>query len=65
LNKLIAGEVRQTRTNVTQSKLFSKRLEASITRYHVNAPRIRAAPDVLGKLDQLAQHLRRRESRPD
>lgn len=56
LKKLIAGEVRsQTRTNVTQSKLFSERLEASIIRYHMNAL---TTAQVLEELIRLAKDIR-------
>jgi type I restriction enzyme R subunit len=56
LKKLIAGEVRsQTRTNVTQSKLFSERLEASIARYHLNAL---TTAQVLEELIALAKDIR-------
>jgi Domain of unknown function (DUF3387)/HsdM N-terminal domain len=56
LKKLIAGEVQsRTRTNVTQSKLFSERLEASITRYHMNAL---TTAQVLEELIQLAKDIR-------
>src|SRR4030088_2052649 len=38
LKKLINGDVRsQSKRNVTQSRAFSERLEAAISRYHANA----------------------------
>ena len=38
LKKLINGDVRaQSRRNVTQSRAFTERLEAAISRYHANA----------------------------
>jgi type I restriction enzyme, R subunit len=38
LRKLINGEIRsQSKRNVVQSKAFSERLEAAVTRYHANA----------------------------
>jgi type I restriction enzyme R subunit len=56
LKKLIAGEVRsQSQRNVTQSKLFSERLEASISRYHMNAL---TTAQVLEELIQLARDIR-------
>lgn len=56
LKKLINGEVRsQSQRNVTQSKAFSERLEASITRYHMNAL---TTAQVLEELIQLARDIR-------
>ena len=56
LKKLIAGEVRsQSQHNVTQSKAFSERLEASIARYHMNAL---TTAQVLEELIQLARDIR-------
>lgn len=56
LKKLINGEVRsQSQRNVTQSKAFSERLEASINRYHMNAL---TTAQVLEELIQLARDLK-------
>ena len=56
LKKLINGEVRsQTRHNVTQSRVFSERLEAAISRYHLNAL---TTAQVLEELIQLARDIR-------
>ena len=56
LKKLINGEVRsQSRRNITQSKTFSERLEASISRYHTNAL---TTAQVLEELIQLAKDIR-------
>jgi type I restriction enzyme R subunit len=56
LRKLINGEVRsQSQRNITQSKAFSERLEASIARYHLNAL---TTAQVLEELIQLAREIR-------
>jgi type I restriction enzyme R subunit len=56
LRKLINGEVRsQRRRNVTQSRGFTERLEAAITRYHANAL---TTAQVLEELIQLAKDIR-------
>jgi type I restriction enzyme, R subunit len=56
LKKLIDGEVRsQAQRNVTQSKAFSERLEASVARYHLNAL---TTAQVLEELIQLAREIR-------
>lgn len=56
LKKLINGEVRsQSQRNVTQSKAFSERLEASINRYHMNAL---TTAQVLEELIQLAKDIK-------
>jgi len=56
LKKLVNGEVRsQAQRNVTQSKAFSERLEASIARYHFNAL---TTAQVLEELIQLAKDIR-------
>jgi type I restriction enzyme R subunit len=56
LRKLINGEVQaRSRTNVTQSKAFSERLEAAIARYHSNAI---TTAEVLEQLIQLAKDIK-------
>jgi type I restriction enzyme R subunit len=56
LKKLINGQVHaQSQRNVTQSKVFSERLEASITRYHLNAI---TTAQVLEELIRLAKDIR-------
>jgi len=56
LRKLINGEVRsQSKRNVTQSKAFSERLEAAISRYHANAI---STVQVIEELVQLAKDIR-------
>jgi type I restriction enzyme, R subunit len=56
LRKLINGEVRaQSKTNVTQSRLFSDRLDDSIARYHSNAI---TTVQVLEELIQLAKDIK-------
>lgn len=55
LRKLINGEVQaRSRTNVTQSKAFSERLEQAIARYHSNAI---TTAEVLEQLIQLAKDI--------
>ena len=55
LKKLINGDVRsQSRRNVTQSKVFSERLEAAIARYHANAI---TTAEVLEELIRLAKDI--------
>jgi type I restriction enzyme, R subunit len=61
LKKLINGDVRsQSKRNVTQSKAFSERLEAAITRYHANAL---TTAEVLEELIQLAKDIRAARAR--
>ena len=61
LKKLINGDVRsQSKRNVTQSRLFSERLEAAIARYHVNAV---TTAQVLEELIQLAKDIRAARAR--
>jgi type I restriction enzyme, R subunit len=61
LKKLINGDVRsQSKRNVTQSKAFSERLEASIARYHANAL---TTAQVLEELIQLAKDIRASRAR--
>jgi len=61
LKKLINGDVRsQAKRNVIQSKAFSERLEAAITRYHANAI---TTAQVLEELIQLAKDIRKARSR--
>jgi type I restriction enzyme R subunit len=56
LKKLINGNVRsQSKRNVTQSKVFSERLEAAIARYHANAI---TTAEVLEELIRLAKDIR-------
>jgi type I restriction enzyme R subunit len=56
LKKLIAGDVRsQSRRNVIQSKAFSERLEAAISRYHANAI---TTAQVIEELIKLAKDIR-------
>jgi type I restriction enzyme R subunit len=55
LRKLINGEVQaRSRSNVTQAKAFSERLEAAISRYHSNAI---TTAEVLEQLIQLAKDI--------
>lgn len=55
LRKLINGEVRsQMRSNLTQSRGFTERLEAAIARYHANAL---TTAQVLDELIQLAKDI--------
>ena len=61
LKKLINGDVRsQSKRNVTQSKAFSERLEAAISRYHANAI---TTAQVIEELIQLAKDIRAARSR--
>jgi type I restriction enzyme R subunit len=61
LKKLINGDVRsQTKRNVIQSKAFSERLEAAISRYHTNAI---TAAQVIEELIQLAKDIRAARAR--
>ena len=61
LKKLINGDVRsQSKRNVTQSKVFSERLEAAISRYHINAI---TTAQVLEELIQLAKDIRAARAR--
>jgi type I restriction enzyme R subunit len=61
LKKLINGEVRsQGQRNVTQSKAFSERLDAAISRYHANAM---TTAQVLEELIQLAKDIRAARAR--
>jgi type I restriction enzyme, R subunit len=61
LKKLINGDVRsQSKRNVTQSRAFSERLEAAISRYHANAI---TTAQVLEELIQLAKDIRAARSR--
>jgi type I restriction enzyme, R subunit len=61
LKKLINGDVRaQAKRNVTQSKLFSERLEAAIARYHLNAI---TTAEVLEELIRLAKDIRAARAR--
>lgn len=56
LRKLINGEIHsQSKRNVVQSKAFSERLEAAVSRYHANAI---TTVQVLEELIQLAQDMR-------
>lgn len=56
LRKLINGEIRsQGKRNVTQSKLFSERLESAIARYHANAL---TTAEVIEQRIQLAKEIR-------
>ncbi|MGA7328790.1 MAG: DUF3387 domain-containing protein, partial [Rhodomicrobium sp.] len=56
LRKLINGEVRaQSKSNVTQSRLFSDRLDDAIARYHSNAI---TTVQVLEELIQLAKDIK-------
>jgi type I restriction enzyme R subunit len=61
LRKLINGDVRsQSKRNVTQSKVFSERLEAAIARYHGNAI---TTAEVLEELIRLAKDIRAARAR--
>ena len=61
LKKLINGDVRsQSKRNVTQSKAFSERLEAAISRYHTNAL---TTAQVIEELIQLAKDIRAARAR--
>jgi type I restriction enzyme R subunit len=61
LRKLINGDVRsQSKRNVTQSKMFSERLEAAIARYHANAI---TTAEVLEELIRLAKDIRAARAR--
>src|SRR5271166_1710072 len=61
LRKLINGDVRaQSRSNVTQSRAFSERLDAAIARYHANAL---TTAQVLEELIQLAKDIRAAHAR--
>ncbi len=61
LKKLINGDVKShTKSNVTQSKAFTERLEAAIARYHANAL---TTAQVLEELIQLAKDIRAARSR--
>jgi type I restriction enzyme R subunit len=61
LKKLINGNVRaQFRRNVTQSKAFTERLEAAISRYHANAL---TTAQVIEELIQLAKDIKVARSR--
>jgi type I restriction enzyme, R subunit len=61
LKKLINGEVRsRSKSNVTQSKAFTERLEAAIARYHNNAI---TTAQVLQELIQIAKDIRAARTR--
>jgi type I restriction enzyme R subunit len=61
LKKLINGDVRsQSKRNVAQSKAFSERLKAAISRYHANAL---TTAQVLEELIQLAKDIRAARAR--
>jgi type I restriction enzyme, R subunit len=61
LRKLINGDVRsRAKSNVTQSKGFTERLEAAIARYHNNAL---TAAQVIEELIQLAKDIRAARAR--
>jgi type I restriction enzyme R subunit len=61
LKKLINGDVRShAKSNVTQSKAFTERLEAAIARYHVNAF---TTAQVLEELIRLAKDIRAARAR--
>lgn len=61
LRKLLNDEVHsRTRTNITESKTFSERLEKAIARYHTNAI---STVEVLQELIQLARDIRTARSR--
>jgi type I restriction enzyme R subunit len=61
LRKLINGDVRsQAKSNVTQSKAFTERLEAAIARYHANAL---TTAQVLEELILLAKDIRTARAR--
>jgi type I restriction enzyme, R subunit len=61
LRKLINGEVRsRSKSNVTQAKGFTERLEAAIARYHNNAL---TAAQVIEELIQLAKDIRAARAR--
>jgi type I restriction enzyme R subunit len=61
LRKLINGDVRsQSSRNVTQSKAFSERLEAAISRYHANAL---TTAQVIEELIQLAKDIQAARAR--
>ena len=61
LKKLINGDVRShAKSNVTQSKAFTERLEAAIARYHANAL---TTAQVLDELIQLAKDIRAARAR--
>jgi type I restriction enzyme R subunit len=61
LKKLINGNVRsQSKRNVTQSKVFSERLEAAIARYHANAI---TTAEVLEEFIRLAKDIRAARAR--
>ncbi len=61
LKKLINGQVHsQSRSNVTQSRAFSERLDAAIARYHANAL---TTAQVLEELIQLAKDIRAAHAR--
>ncbi|MFT9454147.1 type I restriction endonuclease subunit R [Komagataeibacter saccharivorans] len=56
LRKLLNNEIRsRSRTNVVETKRFSERLEAAITRYHTNAI---SMVEVLQELIELAREVR-------
>src|SRR4029077_15965122 len=61
LRKLINGDVRShAKSNVTQSKPITERLEAAIARYHANAL---TTAQVLEELIQLAKDIRAARAR--
>ena len=61
LKKLINGDVRShAKSNVTQSKGFTERLETAIARYHANAL---TTAQVLGELIRLAKDIRAARAR--
>jgi type I restriction enzyme R subunit len=61
LRKLINGEVQsRSKSNVTQSKAFTERLDAAIARYHTNAL---TTAEVLEQLIQLAKEIREARQR--
>lgn len=61
LRKLLSGDIRaRSKSNVTQARLFSERLEEAIARYHANAI---TTAEVLDELIALARDVREKRER--
>lgn len=63
LKKLLAGEIKsRTRTNVVESRAFSKRLEDAVARYHASAL---SAVEMINELIALARDMKAAQQRGD
>lgn len=63
LKKLLNGEIKsQSKTNVVQSKTFSRRLEEAVARYHANAI---STVEMIQELIALAKEIQTATARGD